>query len=408
MSKKSDKKSQVTYSWEGVNRNGKRVKGELAAATITLLKTELRRQGISPTKVRKKSKPLFSRGKSKIRSGDITIFLRQLSTMLSAGIPLAQAFEIISRGSQNPALGSMVAKLKTDLESGTALSQVLRKQKEYFADLVCNLIEAGEQSGTLDTMLSRIAAYKEKTETIKKKVKKALFYPAIVMVIALVITMGLLMFVVPKFATIFSSFGAELPAATQIVMHLSTLAQKYWWIFFAMLGAAGYMFVKMKKTSPSFSFFVDKMTLRIPVLGQIFQKAAIARFTRTLSTTFAAGLPLVDGLQCVSGATGNQLYGKAALQVKDDVATGQQIQMALRQTEMFPPMVIQMVAIGEESGSLESMLSKVADFYEEDVDNAVDNLSSLIEPMIMVILGVLIGGLLIAMYMPIFKLGSVI
>jgi len=397
----------VVFVWEGVDRKGTRVKGEAQASNEILLKADLRRQGINPLKVKKKPKPLFGKGK-KIIPKDIAIFSRQLATMMTAGVPLVQAFEIIGRGHEKPAMQELIMGIKGDVESGTALAAALEKHPRHFDDLFCNLVDAGEQSGALETLLDKIAMYKEKTEELKGKVKKALFYPTAVLVVAFIVSGILLLFVVPQFEELFKGFGADLPAFTQMVIDLSVFMQKYWWVVLLGLGGAIFLFVNAKRRSPAMRRTLDKMSLKIPVIGQILEKSAIARFARTMATMFAAGVPLVEAMESVAGATGNALYQEATLRMKDEVATGTQLQQSMRSTSLFPNMVVQMVAIGEESGSLDEMLSKVADFYEAEVDNLVDGLSSLLEPLIMAILGVVVGGLVIAMYLPIFKLGAVV
>lgn len=398
-----------TFTWEGINKAGERVKGELEAVNSGIVKAELRRQGIISKRIRKKPKPFFAkRKKKKITAGDITVFSRQMATMLASGIPLVQSFDIVARGLDNAGLEKLINDIKADVESGTTLSDALRKHPKYFNELYYNLINAGEQSGSLDVMLDKVATYKEKIESIKGKIKKALFYPTAVMIVAFIVTAALLIFVVPQFESLFKGFGADLPAMTRMVITLSEAFQAYWYFIFGGLGAAGYALFYAKTHSPKVAHTIDKLSLQAPIIGEILKKAAIARYCRTLSITFAAGLPLVDALQSVGGATGNILYKEACEKIKDSVSTGQQMQLAMRMTKLFPNMVIQMVAIGEESGSLEEMLSKAADFYEEEVDNAVDALSSLLEPLIMAILGIIVGGLVIAMYLPIFKLGSVV
>jgi len=396
------------FAWEGVNNRGAKVKGELHAANQALIKAELRRQGIVATKIRKKAVSLFGSSKKRIKQVDIAVMSRQLATMMAAGIPLVQSFDILSRGQANPTMQTLLQTIKHDLEEGGTLYGALKKHPKYFNDLFCNLVNAGEQSGSLETMLGRIAAYKEKTEMLKSKIKKALFYPAAILAVAFLVTTILLVFVVPQFETVFKGFGADLPVMTRAVIGLSEFVQDYWWVF--LLGIAGgiWAFVLAMKRSKAFAFAVDKLLLKVPVIGKIVRKSAIARFARTLATSFAAGLPLVDALTSVAGATGSKVYEQATLRIREDVATGQQIQTSMQLTKLFPNMVVQMIAIGEEAGSLEMMLVKIADFYEADVNDAVDNISSLLEPVIMVILGVLIGGLIIAMYMPIFKLGSVV
>ncbi len=396
------------YVWQGTSKRGDKLTGEMTASSINLVKAELRRQNIAPKKIKKKSKPLFSKSASKVTQGDITIFSRQMATMLAAGIPLIQAFDIVGRGSTNKSMQTLVAKVKADVESGTTFSEALAKHPKYFNELFCNLTDAGEQSGSLDVMLSKIATYKEKAESLKGKIKKAMYYPAAVIVVAFLVTAGLLIFVVPQFESLFKGFGGELPTLTQIIIHLSEFFQAYWWIIFGAIAATIFAFNKARMQSKSFAHFIDRTLLQLPIIGEILTKAAIARFARTLAVTFAAGLPLVDALKSVAGATGNILYVNATNTIRETVSTGQSLQMSMRSTGLFPNMVIQMISIGEESGSLETMLSKVADFYEEQVDNAVDSLSSLLEPLIMVLLGGLVGGLVIAMYLPIFKMGSVV
>lgn len=398
----------ITFLWEGMDRKGSRVKGESQASSEILLKADLRRQGINPLKVKKKAKPLFGGKGKKIISKDIAIFARQLATMMTAGVPLVQAFEIIGRSHEKPLMQELVLAIKSDVEGGTNLADALEKHPKYFDDLFVNLVGAGEQSGTLETLLDKIAIYKEKTEELKGKVKKALFYPAAVLVIAFIVSAILLIFVVPQFEELFKGFGADLPVFTKMVIRLSEIFQQYWWAIFGGIGIAIYGFIAAKKRSPAIRRGLDIFSLKIPIVGNILEKSAIARFARTLSTMFAAGVPLVEAMDSVAGATGNALYYEATMKMKDDVSTGTQLQQSMKQTGIFPNMVVQMVAIGEESGSLDEMLGKVADFYEEEVDNLVDGLSSLLEPLIMAVLGVMVGGLVIAMYLPIFKLGSVV
>ena len=398
-----------TFVWEGTDKRGSKVKGEAQASNVTMMKAELRRQGIQPKAVRKKSAlASFGKGRKRITAGDIAVFSRQLATMMSAGVPLVQGLDIVGRGHENPAMRDLILEIKTDVEGGTNLSEALAKHPRHFNELFCNLVEAGEAAGVLDTLLDKLATYLEKTESIKKKIKKALFYPTAVLVVAFAVTALLLYFVVPQFQSLFRGFGADLPVFTQLVINLSDFVQSNGLIILGVLIVAGVAFVEAKKRSPRFAHFLDRAALRIPVIGQILHKAAVARYARTLSTMFAAGVPLVEALESVSGATGNYVYQKAVLEMKEQVASGQQLQTAMRLTNLFPNMVVQMTAIGEESGSLDSMLAKVADFYEEEVDNMIDSLSSLLEPMIMVILGVLVGGLVVAMYLPIFQMGQVI
>jgi type IV pilus assembly protein PilC len=397
---------QIPFNWEGKDRAGKRVRGKTVAVSESALRTELRRQGVVPTRVRKQSQ-LFKSG-GKVTAGDIAIFSRQLSTMMTAGIPLVQSFDIVGAGHENAAMQKLILSIKGDVEGGTSLAQALGKHPLHFDDLYVNLVEAGEQAGALETLLDKIATYKEKTEAIKKKVKKALFYPAAVVVVAIVVTIILLIYVIPQFESLFKGFGADLPAFTRMVINLSQFVQHTGWLL--LLGAVGAVvaFLQAKKRSRSMRHFLDRMVLRIPIIGPILNKSAIARYARTLATTFAAGVPLVEALESVAGATGNIVYETGVLKMRDEVATGQRLQRAMENTGLFPNMVNQMIAVGEESGSLDDMAAKVADFYEEEVDNAVDSMSSLLEPLIMAVLGVLVGGLVIAMYLPIFKLGQVV
>ena len=398
----------LVFAWEGTDRKGNRVKGESRAGTIALVRADLRRQGIMPLKVRKKSSSIFTNRKKKITTKDIAIFSRQLATMMSAGVPMVQAFDIVGRGHNNPSMAEMILAIKADVEGGTSLTASLRKHPLYFDDLFCNLVEAGEQAGVLETLLDKIATYKEKTESLKAKIKKALFYPTAVIVVAILITSIIMIFVIPQFKDLFSSFGADLPAFTRFVITLSDFVAAWWWAILAAVVGAVVFASNVWKRSPKFRETLDRLLLKVPVIGSIMHKAALARFCRTTATMFTAGVPLVEALQSVSGATGSAVYGKAVLVMRDDVATGQSLQLAMRQQGLFPHMVIQMVTIGEESGALDDMLAKVADFYEEEVDNAVDALSSLLEPLIMVVLGTVIGGLVIALYLPIFQLGSVV
>jgi len=398
----------AVYAWEGVDRRGSRIKGESRAANMNLVRAELRRQGVNPTKVRKKPEPLFGAAKKKITPGDIAVFTRQLATMMTAGVPLVQAFDIVGRGHENPAMQDMILSIKQDIESGTAMALALSKHPKYFDDLVCNLVAAGEQAGVLEALLDKIATYKEKTESLKGKIKKALFYPAAVIVVAVVVTAVILVFVIPQFKELFTSFGADLPAFTLMVIALSDLMRQWWWAVFMGIGAISWSIGNIHQRSRKFREAIDRLSLKIPVIGPILDKASLARFARTLSTMFAAGVPLVEALESVAGSTGNIVYQDAVMKMREEVATGQSLQLAMRQRNLFPHMVIQMTSIGEESGALDDMLAKVADFYEEQVDNAVDALSSLLEPMIMVVIGGLVGSLIVAMYLPIFKLASVV
>jgi type IV pilus assembly protein PilC len=403
-----EKDNLVWFVWEGTDQRGARTQGELSARTELVARAELRRQGIRVVKIRKKPLALFSARQKKITTKDIAIFSRQLATMLSSGVPLVQAFEIVGRGHENPSMQDLLLKIKSDIEGGIPLAEALGRHPLYFDALFCNLVQAGEQAGVLETLLHKIAEYKEKTESIKAKIKKALTYPAAVIVVAVVVTAILLIFVVPQFEELFKGFGADLPAFTRMVVDLSKFVQEWWYVVLGVTIAVVYVLIQLKKRSEKFNQMIDRMALRVPVVGEIIHKAAIARFARTLATMSTAGVPLVEALESVSGATGNFVYANAVLQMREDVSSGSQLQQCMRQTALFPNMVVQMVAIGEEAGSLDNMLAKVADFYEEEVDNAVDSLSSLIEPMIMAILGVVVGGLVIAMYLPIFKLGSVV
>ncbi len=395
------------FLWEGTDRNGKKIKGKSLASDEATVRADLRRQGVVPTRIRKQRQSLFS-GQSKITTADIAIFSRQLATMLAAGIPLVQAFEIVGNGHENAAMQKLILAIKADVEGGSALAEALAKHPLYFDDLFINLVEAGEQAGALETLLDKIATYKEKTEAIKKKIKKALTYPAAVLVVAFVVTTILLIFVIPSFEDLFRGFGADLPTFTRMVIDLSAFVRAQGFILLVIGVAIVGTFLYFKKRSRPFRHFLDRTMLKMPVIGPIMQKASIARYARTLSTMFAAGVPLVEALESVAGATGNIVYETGVMAMRDEVATGQRLQQAMENTDLFPNMVIQMIAVGEESGSLDEMSAKVADFYEEDVDNAVDNLSSLLEPMIMAILGVLVGGLVVAMYLPIFKLGAVV
>jgi type IV pilus assembly protein PilC len=397
---------QFPFLWEGKDRKGNRVKGRGLARDEMEMRADLRRQGIAATKVRKE-RQLF-KGEGKITPEDIAIFARQLATMLTAGIPMVQAFEIIGVGHDKPAVQKLVLAIKADIETGNSLNQALAKHPLYFDDLFVNLVEAGEHAGALETVLDKIATYKEKTEALKKKIKKALFYPAAVLAVAVIVTVILLIFVIPQFESLFKGFGADLPAFTQFVINLSRWMQSNGWMLLIIVVAAAFTFGYFYRRSRPMRQFIDRLSLQVPVIGPILKKAAIARFARTLATMFAAGVPLVEAMKSVAGATGNIVYQDATMRMRDEISTGMRMQRAMENTGLFPNMVVQMIAVGEESGSLDEMASKVADFYEADVDAAVDALSSLLEPLIMVILGVLVGGLVVAMYLPIFKLGAVI
>ncbi|UCL88101.1 type II secretion system F family protein [Pseudomonas sp. HS-18] len=395
------------FTWEGTDRKGGKIKGELSGPNTALVKAQLRKQGINPTKVRKKGISLLGQGK-KIKPLDIALFTRQLSTMMGSGVPLLQSFDIISEGFDNPNMRKLVDEIKQEVAAGNSLANSLRKKPQYFDDLYCNLVDAGEQSGALETLLDRVATYKEKTEALKAKIKKAMTYPIAVVVVAVVVSAILLIKVVPQFKSVFEGFGAELPAFTQMVINLSEAMQKWWFFLLIALFAFAFTLREALKRSEKFRDLVDRSLLKTPIVGDILYKSAVARYSRTLSTTFAAGVPLVEALDSVSGATGNVVFRNAVTKIKQDVSSGTQLNFSMRTTGVFPSMAVQMAAIGEESGSLDAMLDKVANYYEEEVDNAVDNLTTLMEPLIMVVLGVLVGGLIIAMYLPIFQLGSVV
>ncbi|RLK48578.1 type IV pilus assembly protein PilC [Alkalispirillum mobile] len=403
-------KQQPVFNWEGTDKRGAKVKGSMHAENPLTLKAELRRQGIIPIKVRRRSplEEMLNSGSKKIKPSDIAYFSRQLATMLQSGVPLVQALDIVGKGDEHAGMRELVGEIKNDVESGTALHVALQKHPRYFDDLFVSLVAAGESAGVLDTLLDKIATYKEKTESIKGKIKKALFYPTAVIVVAIVVTAILLIWVVPQFESLFRGFGADLPLFTQMVINLSDFMQSYWFVMLAGAIGLGWAFSTARRKSKRFAQNLDRFSLKIPAIGTILYKAAVARFARTLATMFAAGVPLVEGLRSVASATGNYVFESAVLQIREQVAAGQQLQISMRLSNVFPNMAIQMVSIGEESGSLDSMLSKVADYYEEEVDNAIDSLSSLLEPMIMAILGVLVGGLVIAMYLPIFQMGSAI
>jgi len=395
---------EVIFAWEGKDKSGKVVKGEMRAGGEALVSATLRRQGILVSKVKKKS---FSSGK-KITEKDITLFTRQLATMMRAGVPLLQSFEIVAKGHSNPSVAKLITDLRADVETGTSLNQAFRKFPLYFDALFCNLVGAGEQAGILEDLLTRLAVYKEKTIAIKGKIKSALFYPVSILAVAFIVTAVIMIWVVPAFKSVFTSFGADLPAPTIIVMNISDFFVKWWYLIFGGLFAAFYFFFQTWKRSEKMQRFMDTLLLKVPVFGEVIKKATIARWTRTLATMFAAGVPLVESLDSVGGASGNFVYLDATRKIQTEVSTGTSLTSAMQNANVFPSMVTQMVAIGEESGALDQMLGKVADFYEDEVDEAVESLSSLMEPMIMVILGVLIGGLVVAMYLPIFKLGSVV
>jgi type IV pilus assembly protein PilC len=398
-------KRDIPFAWEGRDKRGARIKGKSLAPDEQTLRAELRRQGVAPSRIRKQRQ---GRKGGKVNAGDIAIFARQLSTMLAAGIPLVQSFEIVGNGNDKPAMQKLILDIKADIEGGTSLHEALAKHPLYFDDLFVNLVEAGEQAGALESLLDKVATYKEKTEALKKKVKKALFYPAAVLAVAVIVTIVLLVFVIPQFESLYKGFGADLPAFTQFVIGISNFVQHKGLYLGAVIAGIFWAFFYFKKRSRKMREVLDRIALKVPVIGPILNKAAIARYARTLSTMFSAGVPLVEALDSVAGATGNIVYENAVLRMRDEVSTGQRLQRAMEQTGLFPNMVNQMIAVGEESGALDEMSAKVATFYEAEVDNAVDAMSSLLEPLIMVILGVLVGGLVIAMYLPIFKLASVV
>ncbi len=397
------------FVWEGNDKRKIKIKGEMPAKNANLVRAELRKQGITPTVVKAKRKPLFSAaGSKRITPRDVAMFSRQIATMMKAGVPIVTSLEIISGGQKNPKMGKMVNAIRADIESGSSLSEALGKFPVQFDELFRNLVKAGESAGVLDTVLDTVATYKENIETLKGKIKKALFYPATVVAVALIVSAILLVFVVPQFEEVFANFGADLPAFTQLVVGLSKFMVSWWWLIALVIAGAIVAFIMLKNRSPAFAHFLDRMVLKLPVVGKIMHESALARFGRTLAVTFAAGVPLVEALDSVAGATGNTVYEKAVLRIRDDVSVGYQVNMAMKQTGLFPNMVVQMTAIGEEAGALDTMLYKVAEFYEQEVDNAVDALASLIEPLIVVMLGVIVGSMVVAMYLPIFKLAAVV
>lgn len=396
---------QITFLWEGKDKKGRVVKGEIHAAGEAVVNATLRRQGITVTKVKKQGAFV---AKGKITDKDITLFTRQLATMMKAGVPLLQAFDIVGKGHNNPAVGKLLGDIKSDVETGSSLSASFRKHPLYFDALFCNLVGAGEQAGILDTLLDRLATYKEKIMAIKGKIKSALVYPISILVVAFIITAVIMIFVIPAFKTLFSGFGADLPAPTVIVMQISDFFVSYWWAIFGSIGGGLWFFFYTWKRSEKLQSTMDRLMLKLPIVGEIIRKATIARYSRTLSTMFSAGVPLVEALDSVAGASGNRVYYDATKRIQSEISTGTSLTVAMQNSQVFPNMVLQMTAIGEESGALDSMLGKVADFYEAEVDDAVDAMSSLMEPVIMVVLGTLIGGLVIAMYLPIFKMGSVV
>lgn len=407
---KNEKKSQpkiYTFEWKGLNRDGKKTAGELKGATVAEIKSLLKQQGVNPKIVRKKSSPLFASNPD-IKAMDIAMVTRQIATMLAAGVPLVTIIEMLGRGHEKQKMRELLGTVLSEIQSGIPLSDALRPHRRYFDDLYVDLVAAGEHSGLLDAVFDRIATYREKAEQLKSKIKKAMFYPAAVVVVAILVTTLLLLFVVPQFESIFKGFGAELPAFTQMIVNISRFLQSSWYIFFAAIVVSIWLFVRAHRNSQLVRDRVDEWVLKIPVIGNILHKAAMARFSRTLATTFAAGVPLIDGMESAAGASGNAVYRKALLKVRQEVMAGMQMNVAMRTTGLFPDMLIQMVMIGEESGSLDNMLNKVANIYEMQVDDAVDGLSSLIEPIMMVVIGTLVGGLIVGMYLPIFQMGNIV
>jgi type IV pilus assembly protein PilC len=397
-----------TFSWIGIDKRGVKIKGETISKNASLVKASLRQQGINPQTVKAKAKPLFGKSGSKIKGRDIAVFSRQLATMMAAGVPMVQGFDIVAGGQTNPRMKDMLVNIKTDIEGGSSLNEALGKYPLYFDELYQNLVRAGESAGVLDTVLDTIASYKENIEAIKGKIKKAMFYPAAVLAVAVIVASILLIFVIPQFEAVFKNFGADLPAFTQMLIGISRFMVSYWWLVFGIFGGGIVALMMLHKRSSKFQHLVGRSVLKLPVVGDILRKSAIARFARTLGVTFRAGVPLVEALDSISSATGSVVYNDAVKRVREDVSVGHQLQLAMRQTNLFPNMVIQMIAIGEEAGALDKMLFKIADFYEEEVNNAVDALSSLLEPFIMVVIGILVGGMVIGMYLPIFKLGAVV
>jgi type IV pilus assembly protein PilC len=397
-----------TFTWVGIDKRGVKIKGEQVSKNASLVKAALRQQGINPQAVRAKAKPLFGKSGKTIKGRDIAVFSRQLATMMAAGVPMVQGFEIVAGGQTNPRMKDMLTDIKTNIEGGSALHESLGKYPVQFDELYVNLVKAGESAGVLDTVLDTIASYKENIESLKGKIKKAMFYPAIVIAVAVLVSCILLMFVVPQFESVFKNFGADLPAFTQMLVNASRFMVKYWWMLLLILGGSIFGLIVIYKRSEKVQHFVGRMLLKLPVVGAILRQSAIARFARTLGVTFRAGVPLVEALDSVANATGSVVYNDAVKRIREDVAVGHQLQLAMRQTNLFPNMVVQMVAIGEEAGALDKMLFKIADFFEEEVNNAVDALASLLEPFIMVIIGTLVGGMVIGMYLPIFKLAAVV
>ncbi|MCW8806913.1 MAG: type II secretion system F family protein [Rhodanobacter sp.] len=396
----------TAYDWVALDKRGKRMKGDMQAKNASLVKAELRRQGMNPQTVRERAKPLFGASGSTVKPGDVAIFSRQIATMMASGVPMVQAFDIIADGQKNIRFKNILLDVKQNIEGGLALHEALARHPVQFDELFCNLVHAGETSGVLDTVLATVATYKERTESIKKKIKKALFYPMMVLAVVFMVVLIMLLFVVPVFAKTFQDAGAQLPAPTQLLVDASNFMQSYWWIVIGVIGGSIAAVVIAKKRSVKFAHFLDRVSLKLPVMGNIVRSSAIARFARTLGVTFRAGVPLVEAMDAVAGATGSVVYGDAVRQMRDDIAVGHQLQLSMKQTGLFPNMVVQMTGIGEESGALDNMLFKVAEFYEEEVSNAVDTLSTLLEPIIMVVLGTLVGGMVVALYLPIFKLAG--
>jgi type IV pilus assembly protein PilC len=396
----------TTYEWVALDKRGKRMKGDMPAKNASLVKAELRRQGMNPQTVRERAKPLFGSSGKPVKPLDVAVFSRQIATMMASGVPIVQSFDIIADGQKNIRFKNILLDVKQNIEGGSALHEALHRYPVQFDELYCNLVRAGEASGVLDTVLDTVATYKERMEAIKKKIKKALFYPMMVLAVVFMVCLIMLLFVVPVFAKTFQDAGAQLPAPTQLLVSASEFMQSYWWVVIGIIGGSIVALVVAKKRSVKFAHFLDRMALKMPVMGNIVRNSAIARFARTLGVTFRAGVPLVEALDAVAGATGSVVYGDAVRQMREDIAVGHQLQLAMKQTGLFPNMVVQMTAIGEESGALDNMLFKVAEFYEEEVSNAVDTLSTLLEPIIMVVLGTLVGGMVVALYLPIFKLAG--
>jgi type IV pilus assembly protein PilC len=396
----------ITYDWVALDKRGKKMKGDMPAKNAALVKAELRRQGMNPQTVRERGKPMFGSAGSTVKPRDVAIFSRQIATMMASGVPMVQSFEIIADGQKNPRFKNMLIDVKQSIEGGSSMHEALARYPVQFDELYRNLVHAGESAGVLDTVLDTVATYKEKTEALKKKIKKALFYPMMVLSVAFLVTTIILLFVVPVFKETFENAGAQLPAPTQFVVDASKFMQSYWWLIIIIVVGSIVGLIMAKKRSPAFAHFLDRLILKLPVMGDIVRNSAVARFSRTLGVTFHAGVPLVEALEAVSGATGSIVYAKAVMQMRDDVSVGHQLQLAMRQTNIFPNMVVQMTSIGEESGALDHMLFKVAEFYEDEVENAVDTLATLMEPLIMVVLGTVVGGIVVSLYLPIFKLAG--